>query len=671
MRRFLKELFSAPFQLVLVISFSLVAAATIAVGTWVISRTIRDYLAEAMTERVDRDMRLAEGLYAAKLRELAGIADRLALDPQVRNGLAQAQDAAAQSALDARIGNELAAPLSGGNHFVAVLDGAGLVRAARLLPTAGGASRSETGGDWSALPVVKRALETGQASAATEVLPPDVLASTGLAAQACIDILDTPKASTILCDPSEGRAGLALVGVTPIIGDNGHVLGATVAFHMVNNDFTLVDQIKAAAGIDTATIFHGDLRVSTNVLTPEGQRAIGTRISQEVSNVVLGQGRPFTGPAFVVNENYITRYDPLLDHLGRVVGSLYVGVRQSAFNKLVNTFYERIVLVALATILATFLLANPVSRRITRPLKELRDLAGANRRVAAGDMSVRVPVRAGGDVGQLAGSFNTMLDELQATHDQLVHSEKLASLGQLAAGVAHELNNPLATVLLYSDILFRECPPGDPRRADLEMIVAETKRCKGIVASLLDFARQNQVEAQPTDLNALIRNVVEVQEKRETYAGIAVVTDLDPDLPRIEADHAQLQEVFVNLMSNGVDAMPAGGTLTLRTRSGPSGMVTVEVADSGEGIPPEHLSKLFTPFFSTKPVGKGTGLGLAIVYGIIKMHRGQINVRSQVGQGTTFIIQLPVTLPSGQSFGTAGMPPTNPGAETLIGSIGN
>ena len=202
------------------------------------------------------------------------------------------------------------------------------------------------------------------------------------------------------------------------------------------------------------------------------------------------------------------------------------------------------------------------------------------------------------------------------------------------------------------------------------MIVAETKRCKGIVAALLDFARQNQVEAQPTDLNALIRAVVEVQEKRESYAGIAVVTDLDPNLPRIEADHAQLQEVFVNLMSNGVDAMPAGGTLTLRTRSGPNGMVTVEVADSGAGIPPEHLGKLFTPFFTTKPVGKGTGLGLAIVYGIIKMHRGQINVRSQVGQGTTFTIQLPVTLASGQSFGVSRLAPSSSGSEKLIGSIG-
>jgi signal transduction histidine kinase len=667
MRRFLQELVSAPFQLVLVISFSLVAATTFAIGAWVISRTIQDYLAEAMTERVNRDMRLAEELYVVKLREVAGITDRLALDPVVRDGLAQAEqgEAAGQLFLDKRIANELAAPLSGGNHFVAILNADGRAVAARLLPTASEPTRAVEGGDWSALAVIKQALSARRANAATEVLPPEILAATELAAQACIAILDTPKASATLCDPSEGRAGLALTAVTPIIGSDGRVQGAAVAFHMFNNDFTFVDQVKQAADIDTVTIFHGDLRVSTNVLTPDGKRAIGTRISREVSEVVLDQRRSFIGPAFVVNQNYITRYDPLFDHTGRVVGSLYVGVRQSSFLRLVSTFNVRVVLVALATILATFLLAIPVSRRITRPLKELRELATANQRVAVGDLSVRVPVRAGGDVGQLATSFNMMLDELQATHDQLVHSEKLASLGQLAAGVAHELNNPLATVLLYSDILLRECPPDDPKRADLAMIAGETKRCKGIVGSLLDFARQNQVSAQPADLNALIQAVLEVQGKREAYSGIKVELVLDPNLPKIEADYAQLQEVLVNLMANAVDAMPAGGALTIRTMRGPNGRVTLEVADTGAGIPPEHLGKLFTPFFTTKQVGQGTGLGLAIVYGIIKMHRGQINVRSQVGQGTAFTIQLPVKL-SGLKGAAPTLPPSG-GSAGLIG----
>jgi two-component system NtrC family sensor kinase len=669
MRRFFRDLLSAPFQLMLVISFSLVAATTIAVGTWVISRTIRDYLAEAMTERVARDMRIAEELYRVKLRAVAGIADRLAIDPLVHEQLAgiRPDSAVARGALDRRIANELAAPLSGGNHFVAILDREGNTVASRLLPTKGGPSQPQAGGDWSSLAVVKRALQEAKASASTEVIPSGLLAYTGLATQACIEILDTPKASATLCDPREGSAGLVLAGITPIVSDAGQVVGASVAFHMFNNDFMLVDEIRDAAGIDTATIFHGDLRVSTNVLTPEGRRAIGTRISEEVSQVVLGQGREYTGVAFVVNENYITRYDPLRDHGGHVVGSLYVGVRQSSFLRLVSTFNERVVLVALATILATFLLAVPVSRRITRPLKELRELAQANRKVAAGDLSVRVPVRAGGDVGQLATSFNAMLDELQATHDQLVHSEKLASLGQLAAGVAHELNNPLATVLLYADILFRESMHGDPLRADLEMIVAETKRCKAIVGSLLDFARQNQVEAQPTDVNVLIGALVEVERKRERAIAIELLPDLDSALPTIQADPAQLQEVLVNLISNGVEAMPDGGRLTLRTRRGPAGMITIEIGDTGTGIPAEYLGKLFTPFFTTKPVGKGTGLGLAIAYGIVKMHRGQINVRSQIGQGTTFTIQLPVTL---AVAGSASISSANGGAERLIGGKG-
>ncbi len=503
---FLREQFAAPFQLVLVVSFSLVAAITFAIGAGVIARTIQDYLAGATTERINCDMRLAQALYTAKLREVAGIADRLAPDSLVREGLAQAAggNAAGRTLLDQRIANELAVPLSDGNYFVAVLNADGHALAARLLPAANGPLRAVDGGDWSTLPIIRQVWRQGRGIAATEVLPAEILAATGLAGQACIEIIETPRAGPTLCDPSEGRAGLVLIGVTPVQGEDGRVLGATVAFHLFNNDFTLVDQIKEAGMIDSATIFHGDLRVSTNVLTPDGRRAIGTRISREVAEVVLGQGRPYLGLAFVVNENHIARYDPLTDHTGQVIGSLYVGVPQASFARPVNDFNLRLGAVAIATVAATFLLAIPVSRRVTRPLKELRELAEANRRVAAGDLSVRVPVRAGGDVGQLATSFNTMLDALQSTHDQLVHSEKLASLGQLAAGVAHELNNPLATILLYSDILLRECPPEDPRRGDLQMIVNETRRCKEIVSSLLDFARQNQVEAQPTDLNALI-----------------------------------------------------------------------------------------------------------------------------------------------------------------------
>ncbi len=228
-------------------------------------------------------------------------------------------------------------------------------------------------------------------------------------------------------------------------------------------------------------------------------------------------------------------------------------------------------------------------------------------------MSVRVSTQAGGEIGELTGSFNSMLDTLQATQDQLVQSEKLASLGQLAAGVAHELNNPLGTILLYSDILLKELSPtrlsgrpGSDRGGDQAL--------QGHCASFLEFARQNQVVVQPTNLNAVIRDVVGRELKQQQNVPIEVIDQLDPDLPTIQADTSQLYQVIVNLVENAIDAMPEGGKLTLGTHLGPAGMVTFELEDTGVGISADNYPMLFTPFFTTKPLGKGTGLGLAIVY---------------------------------------------------------
>jgi two-component system NtrC family sensor kinase len=232
--------------------------------------------------------------------------------------------------------------------------------------------------------------------------------------------------------------------------------------------------------------------------------------------------------------------------------------------------------------------------------------------------------------------------ELQATQAQLIQSEKLASMGQLAAGVAHEINNPLGTILLYSDIMHKEVQPESQHGQDLKMIMDEATRCKRIVSDLLNFARQNEVLAQETDLNALLDQVmIELGEQPE-FAGIQMSLAVEPGLPVIQADSAQLRQVFVNLMDNAAEAMPDGGRLTVSTRRGSDGYVAVDVQDTGMGIPEENLGRLFTPFFTTKPIGKGTGLGLAIVYGIVKMHRGQIEVHSQVGSGTTFTVTLPI-----------------------------
>ncbi len=232
--------------------------------------------------------------------------------------------------------------------------------------------------------------------------------------------------------------------------------------------------------------------------------------------------------------------------------------------------------------------------------------------------------------------------QLQDTQEALMHSEKLASMGQLAAGIAHEVNNPLGVVLMYSHLLHDECPPDSPLREDLRMITDQADRCKKIVAGLLDFARQNKVLHQPVDIRELVeRNLQAIP----TPAGVVVQVEHLLDNPTVELDRDQVSQVIINLVDNAYAAMPDGGCLTVRTRLEHDDLV-IEVEDTGIGIPRDNIKKIFSPFFTTKQIGKGTGLGLAVSYGIVKMHRGSIAVESNADPaagptGTTFRVKLP------------------------------
>lgn len=646
--RLFKRVFPAPFQFSLVLAFSLVAALSFGIGDWIISKTIAQYLITSMTEQVSNDMHLAQAFYADHLKWIEDTSARLANDPQMFGLLQTGSKADLQMGPDFQFGLsiQMRGLLDQGNHVIVIVDADSKVKAAFLVEGGNVLILLHDLRYSFDLPIVQKALRERKLFSATEVIPEEALLSIHLAEKARIPILNTPHTAYPYYDPREGSAGLALVAVAPL-QQKGEISGAVVVFHLINNDFTLVDRIKKVAGVDTVTIFLGDLRVSTNVLTEEGKRAIGTRLSAEVGEVVLYKGETFVGPAFVVNQDYITRYDPIYDHQGTIIGILYIGTSQERFLRL-HTANRQVPLIALLSLLITFVLAIPVYGFIMRPLGELRKLVQTSQKVSQGNLSARAPVNVGGEVGLVASSFNTMLDTLQNTQDKLIQSEKLASLGQLAAGVAHELNNPLATILLYADILRREAALDPQHQTDLETVINETLRCKQIVSGLLNFARQTQVNAQPTALNDLIQQLIKIEKRHPRYEMINFNLELDTALPVVELDAAQLREVLLNLIHNAADAMPDGGTITIRTAAKPDGMITIEVQDDGIGIPPEHLSKLFTPFFTTKPVGKGTGLGLAIVYGIVKMHRGQINIQSQVGYGTTFTISLPIKLNSSQ-----------------------
>ena len=647
MRRILARLFGWRLQYFLLIGFVLTAAITIAVSATATFYVINSYLEGAQDERVGRDMDLANSFYVQKLGDISSTAGRLASNRSIRhNAVAAGQgDVQAIQALEYSIQNEVSNLPIAAQRFVVLTDAQGVSLAGRIASRQGfGYVLPHT--DWSSLPILRSVLAQVRAQAATEVISADILSWIGLEDQARIPLLDTPKAAPAPFDPREGTAGLALVSVAPIIAEEGHMVGSVLVGHLFNNDFTLVDRIKEVAGVDTVTIFFGDLRVSTNVpLDEAGNRAIGTRVSAEVFDKVLVQGKEFTGEAFVVNQNYITRYEPLYDHLGSVVGILYVGAKQASFQRLLDSFLRQVILIAGATVLLAILISLPVAWSISRPVT---DLAAATRRVAQGDWSVRVPVYGRGEMGILAESFNTMVETLTDAQEQLVQKEKLASVGQLAAGVAHEINNPLGSVLLYADILRKETPDDKPQQVeDLTMIINEATRCKTIVNDLLNFSRQNEVLAQMTDLNDLLEEMAEEASIQDLFEKVQFATELDPALPRIEADPLQLRQVFLNLMKNAAEAMPDGGQLTLRTQKGPAnGSVTVEIEDTGVGISEENMKRLFTPFFTTKPIGKGTGLGLAIAYGIVKMHQGQISVRSEVGKGATFRITLREKLPT-------------------------
>jgi two-component system NtrC family sensor kinase len=236
-----------------------------------------------------------------------------------------------------------------------------------------------------------------------------------------------------------------------------------------------------------------------------------------------------------------------------------------------------------------------------------------------------------------------MEKKLQETHLQLVSSEKMASLGKLAAGIAHEINNPLGGILIYSSLMMEDLPEEDPRRQDLARIVQETSRCKDIVKSLLEFARQTEPNMEPTDINRAITEGLFFLENQALFHNIQIIKRLDSGLPLVVGNAGHLKQVFMNIIVNAAEAMRGGGTLTIATSyASHRNMVFVEFTDTGEGIPEENLTRIFDPFFTTKDIGKGTGLGLSTSYGIVESHGGRISVKSKVGKGSTFTIELPV-----------------------------
>ncbi|MBN1504683.1 MAG: cache domain-containing protein [Candidatus Eisenbacteria bacterium] len=642
----------------LIISFLILVVINALVTSWVGVRLIGDEIVRQAQDKVQIDINSARETYLDKLDEVQAAVRLVAVKCALREALLTGY-------MDPMKDELRVARQKEGLDILSIADKNGVVLFRARNPGVFG--DSQAGDD-----VVGAAIARSSEAAGTEIVTRRELLKEGkdLADRARMKLVATPMARPR--PETEETSGMVMKAAACIVDQDGSIAGVLYGAKLLNQSSDIVDKVRdivyrgetyKGRDVGTVTLFQGDLRISTNVITTEGTRAVGTRVSEEVYDQVIQKGVPWFGRAFVVNEWHISAYEPIRNLKGRVIGMLYVGTLEAPYVDLRNRVVYTFLLIALSTAAVLFMIGYFITMNIVRPVKAL---LFATRKVAAGDLTYRVPTKSHDEVGELTVSFNKMTselekatqsnlaltriledkikdktEELEEAQDQLVRSEKLSSLGRMAAGIAHEINNPLTSILINSHLMEERLQTGEACAENLKLIMDETSRCSTIVKGLLEFSRQTAPRKGPANLNEVVSRTLTLMRSQILLHRVNVDLELDQELPEIMVDTNKIAQVFTNIILNAIDAMRDGGTLTIASRMSPGRhFVEVEFGDTGCGIAKEHIGRIFDPFYTTKGT-KGTGLGLAVSYGIIEQHGGEIRVHSEVGKGAVFTVQLP------------------------------
>ncbi|MCZ4351751.1 cache domain-containing protein [Roseovarius aestuarii] len=528
-------------------------------------------------------------------------------------------------------------------------------------------------------PVIATALD-GNWHSAVDVVESDILdsLSPGLSAQAKLQLM--PTRAAVPTDRTEETRGMIIHSAAPLTLPDG-TRAALVGGTLLNRNLEFIDTINALVYREqslpegsqgTATLFLDDVRISTNVRLFENLRALGTRVSAEVRELVLNGGQVWLDRAFVVDDWYISAYEPIVDSFDRRVGMLYVGFLETPFRQAKTA---SIVMLAGAFVLIA-LLSVPLFLRwashIFRPLEGMTRTIG---RVEAGDMTARNNLRKGsGEIAQVAGHFDALLDQLQQrdrelrdwaksletkveertsdlraanhrlerTTERLIISEKLAAVGEITASVAHEINNPIAVIQGNLDLARSTLGnKADEVSEEFRLIDDQVYRIGVIVSKLLQFSRPEEYSGSANLIkpSEVVQDCIMLTQHQISSSGITYTLSLNSHAD-VRMSRTELQQVVVNLILNAVHSMPDGGDLSVETSDCENGVV-LSITDSGTGITPEVQSRIFDPFFTTKQA-QGTGLGLSISKQIVSRIGGRIAVDSTIGMGSTFTVVLPV-----------------------------